>query len=47
MDVIDEDEELCYIDDGTPMEVSEKNPSTLKPDEARISLCRVKDRAQA
>jgi hypothetical protein len=36
MDVIDEDEELCYIDDGTPMEVSEKNPSTLKPDEARI-----------
>jgi hypothetical protein len=24
MDVIDEDEELCYIDDSTPMEISEQ-----------------------
>jgi hypothetical protein len=37
MDVIDEDEELCYIDDCTPMEISEKNPSALKPVEARIN----------
>jgi hypothetical protein len=40
MDVIDEDEELCYIDDGTPMEISERSPSTLKPVEDRINPMR-------
>jgi hypothetical protein len=37
MDVIDEDEELCYIDDGNPIEVSRKNPSASKLDEAGIN----------
>jgi hypothetical protein len=37
MDVIDETEELCYIDDGTPMEISKKNPSASVPVEARIN----------
>jgi hypothetical protein len=38
MDVIDETEGLYYIDDGTPMETSEKNPSASVPEEARINL---------
>jgi hypothetical protein len=38
LNVIDEDEELCYIDDGTPMEILEKNPSSLEPVETQINL---------
>jgi hypothetical protein len=38
MDVIDETEELYYIDDGTPMETSKKNPSASMPEEARVNL---------
>lgn len=36
MDVIDEDVELYYIDNGTSREVSKKNPPASKPDEARV-----------
>jgi hypothetical protein len=35
MDVIDEDEELNYIDDGTPMETLEEYPVS-KSDEAKV-----------
>jgi hypothetical protein len=38
MDVIDDTEELYYIDNGTPMETSEKNPSVSMFDEARVNL---------
>jgi hypothetical protein len=36
MDVIDEDEELNYIDDGTPMETSEKKHLVSKTNEAKV-----------
>jgi hypothetical protein len=36
MDVIDEDEELNYIDDGTPMETSDKERPVPKTDKARV-----------
>jgi hypothetical protein len=36
MDVIDEDEELNYIGDGTPMETSEKERLVPKTDEANV-----------
>jgi hypothetical protein len=36
MDVIDEDEELNYIDNGTPMETSEKEHPVLKSDKAKV-----------
>jgi hypothetical protein len=35
MDVVDEDEELNYIDDGTPMETSGKESPALKTVEAK------------
>jgi hypothetical protein len=37
MDVIDEDEELNYIDDGTPMETIGKENPALKTIEARVN----------
>jgi hypothetical protein len=38
MDVIDNIEELYYIDDGTPMKTLEKCLVVLVPDEARVNL---------
>jgi hypothetical protein len=35
MDVIDKDEELNYIDDGTPMETTGKESPALKTIEAK------------
>jgi hypothetical protein len=37
MDVINEDEELNYIDDGTPMETSENECPALKTIEAKAN----------
>jgi hypothetical protein len=37
-DVIDETEKLCYLDDCTPMEISERNSSASMPDEAKVNL---------
>jgi hypothetical protein len=37
MDVIEEDEELNYIDDGTPMKTSEKGCPSLKTVEAKAN----------